>query len=184
MGGGLTSSGLLVLGDPGFGDGQKLRLVGSPTLEVVSMWCVASGPLAPCDPGRPWSSVPCGGGSGLGLCLPVGGCCPGTGSQPFPAQTPGPPGRRSPGRVHQPPAVCAFDLRALAAGWLWGVPRPPARPAPPVTNSRTPRGLASHMVSALCPFPVLGEGRREQNRTSGGTSKVRVSDQKSVQVSH
>lgn len=28
------------------------------------------------------------------------------------------------------------------------------------------------MVSALCPFSVLGEGTREQNRTFGGTSKV------------
>lgn len=122
---------------------------------------------------------PCGHLGGLAWCPPGGGCS----LAPVHPQAVnlGPPSGRSPGegppgRQQRVPLIWApqqlVDCGASPAC-------PPVCLVPPVTNSPTPRGLAGHMVSALCPFSAPGGGgRREQNGTFGGTSKVHFGNQK------
>lgn len=156
--------------------GQTLRPGLAVSFSLKALGLHGMGLLGPWPPARAGPGSLC----VLGTCgQPCGLCSPRRwllSGHRIPTAWSADPGPQAGGGTRLVASSAAFDLGAqqLAGGGA----SPPARLVPPVTNSRTPRGPAGHMVSALCPFTVLGEGRGEQNRTFGGTSKVQFSNQK------
>lgn len=189
---GLTPSGLALPGDAcvwGLDLGVR---AGRPFFRPEDTGHVAGGSLA--RPGHgsadPLGSCrgPCGHPGGSGLHSPVGGCCLGLGSLGVPglcpwALNPRPPGGRGPreglpGRQQHVPLIWTPQQ-------LVGCGAPPACLVPPVTNSPTPGGLASHMVSALCPFSAP-PGGEEGNKTEllGELQRYTLVIKRSFRVSH